>query len=301
MRVAILGEPAGWHVGRLAAALSARGHEPTVVRWMEIAAGIGVDAGLTFTPRSLAAADAVVVRGMPGIPAAGDRLEEVIFRMDALGRLAAAGRPVVNPPRSLEMAIDKYLSLAILAAAGIPVPRTIVVQDADSARAAFEMLGGDCVAKPIFGSRGVGLSRVTTAAEAAATARPGGGVVYLQEFLPHPGWDARLLVIDGRVFAMKRIAAPGEWRTNVSQGANPEAFRPPPAWIDLAIRATRAVGAVIAGVDILQPACGPAVVLEVNGVPAWRGLQQVVADDLADHIAAAIERAARLGTDVGSA
>lgn len=294
MRVAILGEPAGWHVGRLAAALAARGHEPTVVRWAELAAGIG--AGLTFAPRSLAA-DAVVVRGMPGVPAAGDRLEEVIFRMDVLGRLESTGRPVINPPRSLELAIDKYLSLAILAAAGIPVPRTLVVQDAESARAALETLGGDCVAKPIFGSRGVGLARVTTAAEAAAAVRPGGGVAYLQEFLPHPGWDARLLVIDGRVFAMKRIAAPGEWRTNVSQGARPEAFCPPPAWIDLAIRATRAVGAIVAGVDVVQPPSGPAVVLEVNGVPAWRGLQQVVPHDIAGEIAAAIERAARVGTD----
>lgn len=301
MRVAILGEPAGWHVGRLAAAVSARGHEPTVVRWAELAAGIGVEARSAFAPRSLAAADAVVVRGMPGIPAAGDRLEEVIFRMDVLGRLAAGGLTVVNPPRSLELAIDKYLSLAILAAAGIPVPRTLVVQDADAARAAFETLGGDCVVKPLFGSRGVGLARVTTAAEAAAAVRPGGGVVYLQEFLPHPGWDARLLVIDDRVFAMKRIAAAGEWRANVSQGARPEAFDPPPAWIDLAIRATRAVGAVIAGVDILQPAGRPAVALEVNGVPAWRGLQQVVAHEIADEIAAAIERAARLGTDTGPA
>lgn len=299
MRIAILGEPAGWHVGRLAAALAARGHEPRVVRWSELSAGVG--AGVALGPQSLAEADAVVVRGMPGIPAAGDRLEEVIFRMDALGRLAAGGVPVVNPPRSLELAIDKYLSLATMAAAGIPVPRTLVVQDAAAAREAFEALGGDCVAKPLFGSRGVGLTRVTSADDAAALVRPRGGVAYLQEFLPHPGWDARLLVIDGRVVAMKRIAAAGEWRTNISQGARPEAFAPPPAWIDLAIRATRAMGALVAGVDLLQTPDGRVSVLEVNGVPAWRGLQEVTPLDLAAEIAVLIERAGRVGTPTGPA
>lgn len=299
MRFAILGEPAGWHVGRLAATLAARGHEPRVVRWAELSAG--VNAGVALGPRSLAEADAVVVRGMPGIPAAGDRLEEVIFRMDALGRLEAGGVPVVNPPRSLELAIDKYLSLATMAAAGIPVPRTLVVQDAAAAREAFATLGGDCVAKPLFGSRGVGLTRVTSADDAATLVRPGGGVAYLQEFLPHPGWDARLLVIDDRIIAMKRIAAAGEWRTNISQGARPEPFAPPPAWIDLAIRATRAMGALVAGVDLLQTADGRVVVLEVNGVPAWRGLQTVAALDIASEIAALIEQKVRLGPQTAPA
>ncbi|MFM8734744.1 MAG: RimK family alpha-L-glutamate ligase [Pirellulales bacterium] len=294
MRIAILGEPGGWHVGRLVAAFANRGHDPAVIRWNELSAGIGL--GAAHGPRSLAEADAVAVRGRPGIPDAGDRLEEVIFRMDSLARLEAGGMPVVNPPRALELAIDKYLSLAILAASGIPVPRTLVVQDAAAARDALEMLGGDCVAKPLFGSRGAGLARVTSGEEAAALVRPGGGVVYLQEFLPHAGWDVRLLVIDDRVFAMKRIAAPGEWRTNISRGARPEAFAPPPAWIDLAIRATRAMGALVAGVDVLQARNGSVSVLEVNGVPAWRGLQNVVPHDIAGEIAVAIERAARFGS-----
>jgi hypothetical protein len=127
MRVAVLGEPAGWHVQRLAAALADRGHAATVVPWSAIGAGVAAGAD-RFMPHELATCDVVAVRGMPGAGTADNRLEEIVFRMDALGRLAARGTRIVNSPRALEVAIDKYLSLSLLAAAGLPVPETRVVQ-----------------------------------------------------------------------------------------------------------------------------------------------------------------------------
>lgn len=164
LRVAVIGEPTGWHVGRLLAALAARGHQVAVVRWTDLAAEVaaapfpaGATAGGTaverFLPPFLEMADLVVVRGMPG-----GGLEEVVFRMDLLGRLAARGTPVFNSPKGLEIAIDKYLSLARIAAVGLPVPRTIVAQSSAAIEAAWQSLGGDCVAKPLFGSGAVGLS-----------------------------------------------------------------------------------------------------------------------------------------------
>jgi glutathione synthase/RimK-type ligase-like ATP-grasp enzyme len=97
-------------VGRLIESLTPRGHQAAVVRWSEIAAGLG-RIGCSFSPPALALADAVLVRGMPGAAPLDDRLEEVVFRMDVLGRLAARGTRVINSPRALESAIDKYLSL----------------------------------------------------------------------------------------------------------------------------------------------------------------------------------------------
>ena len=289
MRVAILGEPGGWHVDRLADALRQRGHHVAIIRWAEVTAGVDTS-GKSFGPEDLAGADAIVVRGMPGAPAAANRLEDVIFRMDALGQLAARGVPVINPPRALEIAIDKYLSLAVLADAGLPIPRTAVVQDAAAAARAWDELGRDCVAKPIFGSRGRGLTRVRSAAEAAALLPvTEGGIAYLQEFVDHPGWDVRILVVGNRTFSMKRVAAGGDWRTNISRGAHPEAFTPPAAWIDLAVRSTAAVGATIAGIDLLPTADGRVYVVEVNGVPAWRGLQSVAGTDVAAEITLEIE------------
>ncbi|MFM7243297.1 MAG: RimK family alpha-L-glutamate ligase [Planctomycetaceae bacterium] len=287
MRVAILGERGGWHIARLGEALERRGHATDVVSWRSIGAAIGP--GLPFVaPPQLATADVVVVRGMPGVGAAGIRLEDVIFRMDALAEGAARRTPVINPPRALEIAIDKYLSLALLARAGVPVPRTIIAPDADAAREAWVTLGGDCVTKPLFGSRGRGIVRVRDAEAAAASGAA--GTVYLQEFVPNGGWDLRVLVAGDETFAMRRVAAAGEWRTNVSLGGRPEPVDLPAAVVDLARRAAACVGAVIAGVDLLPTRDG-FVVLEVNGVPAWRGLQTVTATDLSATVASVIERA----------
>lgn len=286
-RGCILGEPEGWHVRSLAAALGRRGLDTAVVRWQDLTAEVaGRAAG--FGPAPLAAADLVAVRGMPGTAPPEARLEEVIFRMDVLGRLAAGGTPVVNPPRSLEIAIDKYLCLAHLAATGIAVPHTLVVQDPEGVRRGRQQLGGSCVAKPLFGSRGRGLVRLDSDA-AIETIRPtAGGVFYLQEFVPHRGWDARVFVVGERLFAMRRWARAGEWRTNLALGGRPERFDLPAGWGDLARRAAAAVNATLAGVDLLPASDGRLLVLEVNAVPGWRGLESVtgpeVGEAVADHL-----------------
>jgi RimK family alpha-L-glutamate ligase len=303
-RVALIGDPAGWHLGRLRAALEARGHETAAVRWEALAAAVeaappGETCAVTgrpsspreqFLPAAVAAADLVLVRGMPA-----GTLEQIVFRMDLLGRLEARGTPVVNSPRGLEIAIDKYLSLTRIASAGLPVPRTIVAQDATSIRAAWEALGRDCVIKPLFGSRGRGLARLADAQAveavvAAADSAPAGGVAYLQEFVPHPGWDVRVLVIGERTLTIRRHAAAGDWRTNISLGGRAEPFAAPVGWVELACGAARAVGAEIAGVDLLAGTDGRLLVLEVNAVPGWRGLEAAtgvsVADRVVDHLEA---------------
>jgi ribosomal protein S6--L-glutamate ligase len=282
MRVALVGEPTGWHVGRLARRMAGLGHEVTVVRWREVGAAAG-DPVERFMPAALDAADVVVVRGMPGAGESGERLEEVVFRMDALARLAARGTPVINSPRSLEAAIDKYLSAARLAAAGLPVPRCRVVHGSAAADRAREELGGDCAVKPIFGSRGRGIERVRCRDDlgTADTER----LILLQEFVPHDGWDVRILTVGDRLFAMRRRAAPGDWRTNVALGGLAEPFDPPPGWVDLAVRAARCLGTDVAGVDLLPATDGRVLVLEVNGVPGWRALESATGQDITAAVA----------------
>jgi ribosomal protein S6--L-glutamate ligase len=277
MRLALLGDPHGWHLQQLVRAAVGRGHEPSIVAWPTVTASLGGTAGEHHGPPELAAADTVIVRTMP----AGS-LEEVILRMDILGRIAATGTRVINHPRSLEVAIDKYLSLARISAAGLPVPRTVVVQRPDDLQAAWEMLGGDAVSKPLFGSRGRGIERLDSAAAVgtAAATLAEGRIGYLQEFVPHDGWDVRILLVGDRVFAMRRIAT-GDWRMNLARGARPEPFAPPTEWVQLARGAAAAVGTEVAGVDLLPTHAGGVVVLEVNGVPGWRGLQTVCGDDIA--------------------
>ena len=105
---------------------------------------------------NLLAMDGVLVRMMPP-----GSLEQVVFRMDALHRIAAAGIPVLNPPRAVEAAVDKYLTLSMLDRAGIPVPPTWAGESATEALEAFAALGGDVVVKPLFGSEGRGLMRIS--------------------------------------------------------------------------------------------------------------------------------------------
>ena len=288
MRVAVLGAAAGWHVGRLTAALEAAGHHATVVGWHELATDIG--SAERHMPDAVTQADRIVVRGMPA-----GTLEDVIFRMDMLGRLAR-GRPVVNAPRALEVAIDKYLTLTRLHDAGIAVPRTIVAQSEAGITAAWRALGEVAVVKPLFGSQGRGIERIESLhdlapwLEATRRAEPPGTVCYLQEFVPHPGWDARVLVVGDQPFSIRRISA-DDWRINVSRGARPEPWEAPADWEDLAIRSARAVGAEIAGVDILPTDAGP-VVVEVNAVPGWRGLETALGRNIAAEIVAHVVRLA---------
>jgi len=292
MRVAVVGEPEGWHVGRLARRLAGMGHAAEVVRWLEI--GAAIDAGGDrFTPRTLDEARAVMVRGMPGGVLAGDRLEPVVLRMDVLARLAARGVAVVNSPRALEAAIDKYLAAARLAAAGVPVPRCHAVQGRAAAERAWLDLGGDCVLKPIFGSRGRGVTRI---GEPGALDQPDATaetIFLLQEFVPHGGWDVRILTVGDRAFAMRRRAAAGDWRTNVSLGGMAEPFDPPPAWIDLAFRAARCLETEVAGVDLLPATDGRVLVLEVNGVPGWRALEGATGQDVTGAVAEYVVSAAK--------
>lgn len=294
MRVAVLGEPEGWHVGRLVRRLTDMGHAADVVRWHDL--GAALEAGRErFAPPPLDEAQAVVVRGMPGATLAGDRLEPVVLRMDVLARLAARGTAVVNPPRALEAAIDKYLAAARLAAAGLPVPRCRAVQGLAAAERAWHELGGDCVLKPIFGSRGRGLVRIREPGGLDHSGTAADRLFLLQEFVPHDGWDVRILTVGDRAFAMRRRAAAGDWRTNVSLGGVAEPFDPPDAWVDLAFQAARCLEAEVAGVDLLPGRDGRVLVLEVNGVPGWRALEAATGRDVtgavADYVVAAAEKA----------
>ena len=290
IRVVVLGDPRGWHVGRLLAALCSQGHQATAVCWSELSCEVAGKRAEMFFPPAIAEAQIVVVRGMPG-----GRLEDVIFRMDLLGRLESQGTRIVNSPRALEGAIDKYLSLTRLAAAGVAVPRTIVAQDADAIQQAWQSLGGDCVLKPLFGSGGRGIQRlmnrqaIEPLLETARQSQPAGAVAYLQEFVPHNGWDVRILLVGERVFSIRRVSENGDWRTNIALGARPEAFSPPETWIDVARQAARELKIEIAGVDLLPASDGRLFVLEINAVPGWRGLETATTTTLGREVVRYLE------------
>ncbi len=292
MRLVVLASPESWYLADLRRAAGQR-HEILRASFSQLVSRLD-EQGCTIAAGDvdLAAVDGVLVRTMPP-----GSLEQVVFRMDALARLEAIGVPVVNPPKGLEAAVDKYLALARLQAAGLPTPRTIVCQTVDDAMAAFERLGGDVVIKPLFGSEGRGLVRVTEDALALRVFKAlvqVQSVLYLQEFLPHPGFDLRLFLVGERALAMKRTNL-NDWRTNVAQGAITEPFEATDEMIGLARSAALALGTPLAGVDLL-PACdGRLYVLEVNAVPGWKALAATLQVDVAALVLEHLQEVCRRG------
>ena len=224
--------------------------------------------------------DALIIR-----PIGRGSLEEIVFRMDMLYRLQRLGLLIINSPEAIEHCVDKYDILAILEDKGIPVPRTAVTENVDEALNAFHELGGDVVVKPLFGSRGIGATRVRDPEVASTIFRSltfYHNVIYIQEFVPHGFSDIRAFVIDNRVVAaMRRVAS--SWKTNYSQGARPEPTLLDNMLEELAVKSAKLIECKIAGVDILESPKGP-VVVEVNSQPGWRGLQSVTRVNIADEI-----------------
>lgn len=287
MRIALLSGGDGWHVHDLRRAAILLGHEAVPVDFRRVRAGVSA------APDAFAGFDAVLVRTMPP-----GSLEQVVFRMDVLHRAQARGVPVLNPPSAVETCVDKYLASARLEAAGLRVPPTVVCQHADAALEAFEALGGDVVVKPLFGAEGRGMVRVADPDLAWRTFRTlerTDSVLYLQQFIAHPGWDLRVFVLDGRVLAGMRRYARNGWRTNVAQGGRAEAVPLTPDEKDLALRAAAAVGAPVAGVDLLPGPDGGWYVLEVNAVPGWRALAPVTGMDVAAELIRFLARLVRKG------
>jgi ribosomal protein S6--L-glutamate ligase len=286
MHLALLCSGTGWHVADLVRAAVGLGHSARPVDFRRLSAGVGPG------PSPLSEFDAVIVRTMPP-----GSLEQVVFRMDLLQSVAARGVPILNSPRALEACVDKYLTTERLAAAGLPVPPTVVCQNADAALEAFSALCGDVVVKPLFGSEGRGMMRIGDPELAWRTFRTlerTGAVLYLQQVIRHPGWDLRVFVLGGRVLGcMRRHARGADWRTNVAQGGTAEAVRIGPAQEDLALRAAAILEADAAGVDLISGPSGEWYVIEVNAVPGWRALAPVtgidVAAEMVRHLAAKVQ------------
>jgi RimK family alpha-L-glutamate ligase len=286
MRVAILtGEPNGWHARQLKRALRARRIEVRAASLnacrVDLAAGRH---GIVIPGFEDRPPDGVLVRGV-----AGGSLEQVTLRLDFLHWLRELAIPVYNEARAIEKTVDKAMTSLILRRAGLPTPATWVCESQAEARAVLlreTAAGHELVAKPLFGSQGVGLRRLSSGMDVPL---PGecGGVWYLQRYIEsspdgNGGWrDWRVLVAGGAaVAAMVRYGR--SWINNVAQGARCEAAPLDEPLRRLAEQAVAAIGMDYAGVDLMADREGNLQVLEVNGIPAWTGLQKVTEANIAD-------------------
>ena len=213
-----------------------------------------------------------------------EQLDGIEAGLWELARLEGAGAHVLNRPRTLVAAHDKLATSRALLEAGIPHPRTAHVM----APSESVPLEPPVVVKPRFGSWG---KDVVLCEDAAALRRHLAAMVdrpwfasqgaLVQELVPPRGHDLRLVVAGGCVVgAVRRVAAPGEWRTNVALGAIREPVEPAEEACDLAIRAAAAVEGDLVGVDLLPGPTGELVVIEINGAVEFNAAYSLYGADV---------------------
>lgn len=277
--ILVIGSP-GWHWSRLEAAFDALGIAAGRLPFPSF--GLDLREAARFIPLDRQPRLALV-RFIPA-----GTLEQITFRLGVLHGLEAAGAIVANPPGAIERCVDKSAATLRLVLAGIPTPATWVTEQP---REAAEILaretagGGAIVAKPLFGAQGEGL-RLLRAGDPLPAAGDVGGVWYLQRYVGgDTAWrDFRVMVIGGEpVAAMARHGR--DWITNIRQGGRAEAVPATGELARLAIEAASALGCDHAGVDLIEDRDGRMMVLEVNSMPAWQGLQSVAGIDIAARLA----------------
>ncbi len=292
-RILIVSSKPDWHGQRLIKALTQLGADP-VVSSLE-SSGFALDGttghGLGIPELKGQLPDAVIVRTV-----GGGTFEQVTTRLSILHALVDLGVTVYNPPRAVERCVDKSMTSFLLAHHGLPTPPTWTTESLERAKSivADETAQGHrIVFKPLFGAQGIGLKLLD--APDQLDPLPANGLYYLQRYIPPADgvWrDWRVLVVGGKaVAAMMRLGK--SWITNVRQGAACVAAPITPELSQLSVAAADAVGALYAGVDLVMDGQGRYSVIEVNSMPAWRGLQSVTEFDIAGLLAQDVIRRSR--------
>jgi RimK family alpha-L-glutamate ligase len=281
--IVMFGDGRDWHGKSLMRAFRRRGITPLLAPLNQCGFSTETATGLFIPGLGDRLPEGAFVRFVPG-----GSFEEVTLYLGVLHALRELGVTVWNDARAIERCVDKSTTTFFLQRAGLPTPRTFARvnrNEAEGIASAALAEGHKLVQKPLFGAQGKGLRLISALADLAQPEEVS-GVYYLQEFVPpaqahHQDW--RIFVCRGRVVA-SMIRHGASWITNIKQGARGEAAIASQELAELAVRAATCVGADYAGVDIIQARDGRFLVLEVNSMPAWNGLQRVSRIRISDHV-----------------
>ncbi len=287
-----------WSTRRLLKAFRSRGHRVKPVIVSELNALIGENGSIEIWgcgPRPCTP-DAVIVRGLGAV----DTPEMLLSKLTLLALFEKAGALVVNPWLPILVARNKMLTTLYLLEAGLHVPASLLAESLGPVLRTAKSWGR-LVIKPLSGSLGLGsflaesLDQAYLAASLfLATRHP----VYAQKYIPKAGdADIRVFVVGDRaVAAAKRVAAPGEWRTNIARGGRAEPIELYDELERIAVKASKSLGLYYAGIDIaIERDTGRHYVLEVNAMPNWLGLYRATGVDPAEEIVALVERTVKRG------
>ena len=271
MKIAVFTDEAGWHGEQLKQAFSKRGKEVLFVSLQDCVLDLSGHKTAIQIPNFNALPKAVFVRGI-----AGGTLQQVTQRLNILHLLKMLDVTVYNDGRAIERTVDKAMTSFLLKNNGIATPKTWVCE---SRQQAHEIIAKNpqLVIKPLFGSQGQGVRLVS-----AQLPLPGDqfvdNVFYMQQFI-HAKHDYRVFIVNNQSVASMRRTG-DTWLHNVAQGAKCTKTTEKDV-LDIAIQASKALDIAYCGVDVIRDENGVLQVLEVNSIPAWRGLQSVTDTNIA--------------------
>ncbi len=263
----------GWHGAQLAYALALRAVEPVFASLKDCMIDCSGEKPRVHLPNVSETPKAVFVRGI-----AGGTLQQITTRLNVLHMLKLQGVTVYNDGRAIERTVDKAMTSFLLHHAGIATPKTWVCESRQTAHQIIAQNTQKLVIKPLFGSQGQGVRLVDKAASPLPMDAHVDGVFYLQQLITS-SYDYRVFVVNNQaIAAMKRT---GEtWLHNVAQGAQCEVTSESDV-LEIALQAAQILDIDYCGVDVIRDEDGKLYVLEVNSIPAWRGLQSVTSINIA--------------------
>ncbi len=274
-RIAIFTDEPGWHGKQLKHAFLNRGYQADYVSLTDCK--IQLD-DISFPIKIKGFEEklpyGVFVRGVPG-----GSLQEVIFYLDILHALKQLKIPVYNDGHAIERSVDKGMTSFLLKNAGLPTPMTWVLRARKDALLIAEQKlkqGQKLISKPLFGSQGEGIRRIEKMTD-LLWLTSSNGIYYLQHFINCAGAgysDIRVFVINNQTVAAMRRRG-NSWLNNVARGAYCETIELNKRLTHLAIKATATLKMDYAGVDIIEDKQGNYHIIEVNSIPAWKGLETV--------------------------
>jgi len=293
MKILILSrKPSLYSTKRLREAAESRGHEVRVVDYLRCYMNItSLRPSVIYQGQPLDLVDAVI----PRIGASHTFYGTAVVR-----QFEMTGVYPTNESQAITRSRDKLRCLQLLARRGIGLPVTGFAHSTKDIEGLVGIVGGaPLVVKLLEGTQGIGVVLAETHQAATSVIEAFRGLdanILVQEFIAEAGnCDIRCIVIGDKVVAaMRRRGAPGEFRSNLHRGGTGESVRLTPEERSTAVRAARAMGLNVAGVDILRSNHGP-VVMEVNSSPGLEGIEGTTGLDIAGAIIQFIEKKARPG------
>src|SRR4029079_9113480 len=243
--------------------------------------------------RSLLVGGAAVPRYDIVIPRIGASITN--YGLAVVRQFDLMGVPVLNGAVSISRSRDKLRALQLLTRRNVDVPTTVCARSPAGVDAALIFVGGcPAIVKLQQGTQGIGTMIAETPQAVHSlleTLWAMGQDIVLQEYVRESkGRDIRAIVVGGRVVAaMRRVAKPGEFRSNLHRGGKGDTMQLPRAYRSVAMRAAKAMGLEVAGVDMLEARSGPKI-LEINSSPGLEGIERATNIDVAGAIVAHAEQ-----------